>query len=67
MPQRFLAFHSDLAATSKNRIVLDLKVKVIKENEKDKLLMKEIVTKFTVGKTQGYDIVACVAVAMQRP
>jgi hypothetical protein len=38
---------------SKNRVFLDLstKVKVTEASEKEKLLVKEIATKFNVGKT----------------
>jgi hypothetical protein len=31
-------------------------VKIIKGSEKGKLSVKEIVTKFNIGKTEGYDI-----------
>jgi hypothetical protein len=43
---------------SRKRVFLDLniKVKIIKGSEKGKLPVKEIVTKFNVGKTEGYDI-----------
>lgn len=50
-------FHSLVAMASGKRVFLDLntKVKIIKGSEKGKLSVKEIVTKFNVEKTEGYD------------
>jgi transposase len=58
MPLRFLVFHLVVAMASKKRVVLDLhtKIKVVEVCEKDKLSVKDIVTKFSVGKTQVYDL-----------
>jgi hypothetical protein len=47
-----------VAMASKKRVVLDrnTKVKVIEASEKEKLAVKQIVAKFSIGKTQVYDI-----------
>lgn len=51
-------FHSVVAMASRKRVFLDLntKVKIIKGSERGKLSVKEMVTKFSVEKTEGYDI-----------
>jgi predicted DNA-binding protein YlxM (UPF0122 family) len=58
MPLKCLVYHLLITTVSKNILIfhLNTKVKEIEESEKDKLSMKEIVTKFTVGKTQVYDV-----------
>jgi hypothetical protein len=51
-------YSSVVAMASKKRVVLDLntKVKVIQARKKEKLMAKQIVEKFNIGKTQVYDI-----------
>jgi hypothetical protein len=52
-----------IAMASKKRVVLDLnaKVKVVEAKKKDKPTMKQIVSKFKIGKTQVYDILKSIS------
>jgi hypothetical protein len=56
IPLSFLVFHLIVAMASMKRVTLHLKkIKSTQSTERDKLSVKEIVTKFNSGKTQMYD------------